>query len=72
MLFIQEEHYETFVEDVLATNDISLIHNIDESDFTKLLADYDTLVDVFIENKDLVTEEVIIAFIGEKTVFEEE
>lgn len=72
MIFIQEEHYETFAADVLATNGINLVHLTDEADFEKLLSDYDTLVDVFIENKDLITEEVIIAFIGEKIAFTEE
>ena len=71
MLFIQEEQYETFSEDIVEMNPYlgTVTVNIDNNHLEKIKNDYNTLVDKFIENKNNVTEEAIIAYIGDKTVF---
>ena len=70
MIFVQEENYDTFVSDVKATNNVTVNLNVANADLNRIFADYDTLVPIFIENKDLITPEVIIAFIGDKITFE--
>lgn len=70
MLFIQEENYDTAVKDIKDTNGITLTPRIGEDAFDRLLTDYDTRVDIFIENKDTVTAEGILAFIGTAVEFE--
>lgn len=70
MFFVQEEHLETVVSDVKSTNSVNITLDIATADLEKIQADYKKYVDVFIANKELVTEEVIIAYIGEKVVFE--
>lgn len=70
MFFVQEENMKTLTEDIKETNNLTVTLNINNTDLTKIQADYDTYVDTFILNKDLVTEEVIIAYIGEKILFE--
>ena len=70
MFFVQEEHLETVVSDVKSTNSINITLDIATADLEKIQADYKKYVDIFIANKELVTEEVIIAYIGEKVVFE--
>lgn len=72
MIFVQEENYDTFIDDVEATNDITLSVDLMEDDLNKLLGDYDALILVFIENKGKVTPEYIIEYIGEKIVFDQE
>ena len=69
MFFVQEENFETLVEDVKKTNNVQISVNINDADLNKIQADYDKYVDVFIANKDLVTEDVIVAYIGDKIVF---
>lgn len=69
MIFIQEENYETFVKDVKATNNIDIAINVLDKDLKKILADYDELIPVFIENKDKITIEKIQEFIGSKIEF---
>ncbi len=70
MLFVQEENYDTFVSDVEATNNVDVSVNVKKADLDQMLAYYDALIPVFISNKDLITPDVIIAFIGEKIVFQ--
>ena len=72
MLFVQEEYYEDLVADVKSTNNVTVSVNITSDDFTAITNAYDTLVPTFMQNKDLVSPEIIIAFIGEKIQFEEE
>ena len=69
MLFIQEENYDTAVKDIKDTNGITLTPRIGGDAFARLLADYDTRVDIFIENKDTVTSEGILEFIGSAVEF---
>ena len=69
MIFVQEEYYDTFVADVNSTNNINLTVLIANADLEKLLADYDTLIPDFIENKDSVSSENIIAHIKDTIIF---
>ena len=69
MIFVQEKYYDTFIDDVQATNKVTISVKVNNNDLDKILADYDTLIPVFIESKDMVTEETIIAYIGDKITF---
>ena len=72
MFFVQEGNYNTVVADVKATNKVDIVVTVDSTDLDKLLEDYDTLVPIFIENKDDITPEDIVAYIGNKYTFETE
>lgn len=69
MMFVQEEQMGTFVEDVADTNNVTVAISISSSDLTKLMDDYDTLIPIFAENKDAITADMIIAYIGDKKIF---
>lgn len=69
MIFVQEKYYDTFIDDVQATNKVTISVKVNNNDLDKILEDYDTLIPVFIENKDKVTADTIIAYIGDKIVF---
>ena len=69
MLFVQEENYSTLAEDVENANNINIAVMLPGAKLNKLQADYDAYVDVFIENKAAMTEDAIIAAIGEKKTF---
>ena len=69
MLFVQEENYDTLAEDVEDTNGIEISVTLPSAKLSKLQADYDEYVDVFIENKAAMTEDAIIAAIGDKKTF---
>lgn len=71
MLFIQEENYDTLVDDVRAVNGIDIAITVDSSDHMKLLSDYDELIPLFIESKDSITSDTIIDHIGDKIIFSE-
>ena len=69
MMFIQEENYDTFVNDVLAKNGIAVGVNISNGNLAKITESYDTLLPVFKANKEAVTSNDIIAIIGNKVSF---
>ena len=66
MFFVQEEYYGELISDVKATNNITIIVTANELDVQKIFADYKILIPIFALNKDSVTPEIIIAYIGEK------
>lgn len=66
MIFIQQEYYEDFADDMYATNKVNVSSSVRYADLLKLKNDYATLIDTFIVNKELVTVDLILAFIGEK------
>ena len=70
MMLVQEDNYDTFVSDVKSTNNVTVSVTVSSADFAKLLSDYDTLIPAFIANKDNVTVDAILAYIGEKITFE--
>jgi hypothetical protein len=72
MLFVQEENYDTLISDVKSANKITVSIDVNGTDFEQMLSDYDTLIPIFIQHKDLITPEIIIAYIGEKITFQDE
>lgn len=69
MLFVQEEDFGTLSADIKEKNGVTVTVLVENAALTKLLADYDTLIPTFIENKGLYSVEAIIALIGEKVSF---
>ena len=64
MMFIQEgDNYNSFAADFLADNQTVVSVALEEDSLNKILADYDTYIDVFIENKELMDSNKILAFI---------
>jgi len=70
MIFVQEEKYSTFAEDIKEQNGINIDVTILEDDLKKMLDDYDVMIPVFIENKSKITSEDIVKYIGDKISFE--
>ena len=70
MLFVQEENYSTLVQDVMSANHVEISVTLSPSRLNKLQADYDTYVDIFIENKGAMTEALIVTNIGDKKTFD--
>ena len=71
MLFVQEQQFDTLASDIASENaGLNVTVTLDTAHLNKLKADYATLVDVFTENKDDVTPDAIIAFIGEAVKFD--
>ncbi len=71
MIFVQEENYNTFIDDVEATNDVTLSVKLEAVHLDTLILNYDELIPVFVGNKDLITSEIIVAYIGDKLTFAE-
>ena len=70
MLFIQADYYDTHTDDISSANDsITAEVKISEAELEQLMSDYEELIPVFIENKDVFTVEMILAYIGEKITF---
>jgi hypothetical protein len=72
MLFVQEKDFATIEDTISDKNNVNLDITASATDLQVLMSSYDIMVPTFIEIKDLVTEELIIAYIGEKLVFTEE
>ena len=65
MMFIQEDNdkdtnFTDYPANMLADNGITSTVNLNPTYLTKIMADYDTLIDDFIENKQMMGSEVII------------
>ena len=70
MLFIQEDYYDTHTDDIRSANaNVNAVVAVSNADRSQLINDYEELVPVFVENKDIFTVEVILAYIGEKIIF---
>ncbi len=64
MMFIQEgDNFNSFSTDIKNDNNITASVVMDRNDLNKVLADYDTLIDIFIENKGDMSSERIIAYL---------
>ena len=72
MLFVQQEMYNSLEEDVSSVNSVDISVDVSEADLNKLTYEYLTKTDLINENKDKYTVEVIITFIGDKTIFEDQ
>ncbi len=65
MLFVQQEYYSTLTADIASSNaGVSITSQLSSDQITKINSDYETLIEIFILNKDAVTPELIIEFIG--------
>lgn len=70
MLFVQEAYYDSLSDDVKSANSsITLSSLVDEDTLAKIKSDYSSYVSAFIETKDSMSSEAIIAFIGDKITF---
>ncbi len=70
MLFVQEAYYDSFASDVKSENDITVSSEVADDDLSMLKSEYAEKVDVFIANKENVTVDEILTFIGSKKTFE--
>ncbi len=66
MFFVQEgANFDSFVQDMKKDNGIDVSVVLNPTYLNKILTDYDTLIDVFIANKDAMSSEEIIAYLGQ-------
>ena len=72
MLFVQQEMYNSFEDDVKNTNNVDISVDVSEADLNKLTYEYLTKTDLINENMDKYTVEAILPFIGDKTTFEDQ
>ena len=64
MLFIQEgENMSSFSSDMLKDNNLDVSVSLSPTYLNKILDDNDTLIDIFIKNKDTMSSESIIAYL---------
>lgn len=64
MLFIQEgENMSSFSSDMLKDNNLDVSVSLSPTYLNKILDDNDTLIEIFIKNKDTVSSESIIAYL---------
>ncbi len=64
MMFIQEgANYDSFTTDMLNDNGLNASVSLSQVHLNKILSDYDTLIDIFIANKDAMSSEEIIAYL---------
>ena len=70
MFFVQEEDLENIEAIVNNANSITIEILTKDKDIAAIMAAYDSLLPVFIENKELFTIDKIILFIGNKVLFD--
>ncbi|MDE6293777.1 MAG: InlB B-repeat-containing protein, partial [Clostridiales bacterium] len=71
MLFVQEEQFDTLSKDVKSENDgVNIAVTVSATNLNKQKSDYDTLVDEFIANKQAITVDYIIEYIGTPIEFD--
>ena len=64
MMFIQEgDNYSSFANDIKKDNNITASVSLNTNHLNKILSDYDTLIDIFIVNKEKMSSEAIIAYL---------
>ena len=69
MLFIQEEVFEDFEDDIKSTNNINASVNVSSAQLDKLMSEYSSKIDLVAENKDKYSVENIVDYIGNKIRF---
>ena len=70
MFFVQEDHIDTVVSDVKSTNNVTIDIEVSNTDISQLIHDYSELLPIFEENKDTISSENVIEYIGDKIIFE--
>ena len=69
MLFIQEDYYDSHADDIKsANNNVSAEVTVSDKDCEQLISSYDELVPLFVENSEIYTVELILAYIGDKII----
>ena len=69
MMFVQEEKLSDFASDIAEVNTyLSASINLANAYLTKIQDDYDSLIDVFIDNKDDIDSAYIVDYIGDAEV----
>lgn len=64
MMFVQEgDNYNSFSSDMLKDNGVTASVSLSQTHLNKILSDYDTLINIFIANKDAMSSETIIAYL---------
>ena len=64
MMFIQEgDNFDSFTSDIKKDNNITASVSLNQTYLNKILSDYDTLIDIFVLNKDSMSSEQIIAYL---------
>ena len=71
MLFVQEDNLATLTDDIKAENKINVALTESSQTVTLIIGFYEITVPTFITNKELVTEDAIIGFIGNKKTFDQ-
>ena len=69
MLFIQEEVFEDFEDDIKSTNNINASVNVSSALLNKLMSEYSSKIDLVAENKDKYSVQNIVDYIGNKIRF---
>ncbi len=73
MFFVQEgDNYNSLSTDMKSDNGLTVSVSLSSVKLNKLLSDYDTYIPVFIENKDSMSSEAIIAYLSTGVSIEEE
>ncbi len=72
MFFVQEEDFDGIEATVGNANDVTIEILTENADITAIMDAYDDYIPVFVENKELVTVDVILDFIGSKIEFGED
>ena len=69
MLFIQEDYYDSHADDIKSANKkVSAKVTVSDQDCKQLISSYDELVPLFVENSEIYTVELILAYIGDKII----
>lgn len=64
MMFIQEgDNFNSFETDIKNDNKLDASVQLSKIYLNKILDDYDTLIDIFIQNKDNMSSEMIISYL---------
>lgn len=64
MMFIQEgDNFNSFETDIKNDNKLDASIQLSKIYLNKILDDYDTLIDIFIQNKDNMSSEMIISYL---------
>lgn len=72
MFFVQEEYYDDMPSDVKSTNKVTVSVCLTKAELDEIMVAYDTTVPAFIENKENMSVDQILAFIGTKVTFDDE
>ena len=70
MIFVKENYYDSLTADIKSENGITVSSKVSASDLSMIQSEYAVKVDIFIANKENMTVDAILTFIGTKITFE--